>query len=192
MKAIRRSCRHPPTKQPTTLSCWSVLVWMGKVIFSGFVMKTTDFIATALLAAIALATAAQAADTITFKLTNSTGRVINKLSSSCTPAGSTCSIPTSISNGTTGTITITSVHGAGVGPLMIARYGYTSSGTTYSCQLQVSATKSNTDPNVCTGSSASFLKTDGTASAPTCSPNPPTLTSANNNTCTYVYSATMQ
>ena len=155
-------------------------------------MKKTGFIVAALLAAIGLATAAQAADTITFNFTNSTGRTISKLSSSCLPSGSTCSIPSSISNGTAGAITITSVHGAGVGPQMIARYGYSSGGTTYSCQLTVSATKSNVDPNVCTGSSASFLKTGGTASAPTCSPNPPTLTSANNNTCTYVYSATMQ
>lgn len=155
-------------------------------------MKKTGLLVATLLAALGFATAVAAQDKITFNLTNSTGRTISKLSSSCSPSGSTCSIPTSISNGTTGVITITSVLGAGVGPLMIARYGYTSGGTTYSCQLTVRATKSNSNPNVCTGSSASFLKTDGTASAPTCGPNPPTLTSANNSTCTYVYSATMQ
>lgn len=155
-------------------------------------MKKTNFVVAALLITLGLATGAQAADTITFNLTNSTGRVINKLSSSCLPAGSTCSIPSSISNGTTGTIKITAVHGAGVGPQMIVRYGYSSGGTTYSCQLTVSATKSNVNPNVCTGSSASFLKTGGTASAPTCSPNPPTLTSFNHNMCIYVYAATMQ
>jgi hypothetical protein len=154
--------------------------------------EESKFCRCSVLVTLGLATAAQAADTITFNLTNSTGRVINKLSSSCLPAGSTCSIPSSISNGTTGTVKITSVHGAGVGPQMIARYGYSSGGTTYSCQLTVSATKSNVNSNVCTGSSASFLKTGGTASAPTCSPNPPTLISADNNTCTYVYSATMQ
>lgn len=154
-------------------------------------MKKTNFVVAALLVTLGLATVAQAADTITFNLTNSTGRVINKLSSSCLPAGSTCSIPSSISNGTTGTIKITSVHGAGVGPQMIVRYGYSSGGTTYSCQLTVSATKSNSDPNVCTGSSASFLKTGGTVSAPTCSPNPPTKTTNDLTNCIFVYSATM-
>ncbi len=171
---------------------WCCGMFGHRELISEVVMKKTGFIVAALFAAVGFATAAQAADTITFNLTNSTGRTISKLSSSCLPSGSTCSIPSSISNGTTGAIKITSVGGAGVGPQMIARYGYSSGGTTYSCQLTVSATKSNVNPNVCTGSSASFLKTDGTASAPTCSSNPPTLVSANNSTCTYVYSATMQ
>lgn len=154
-------------------------------------MKTTDFIAAVLLAAVGLASAAQAADTITFKLTNSTGRVINKLSSSCSPAGSTCSIPTSISNGATGTITITSVHGAGVGPLMIAKFGYSSGGTTYACQLQVSATKSNSNPNICVDPPGkSFLKTDGTASAPSCGA--VTVNTDDPTNCIYVFSAQMQ
>jgi hypothetical protein len=103
-----------------------------------------------------------AAYTITFHVTNATGR------------------------------TIPSVHGAGVGPQVSVRSGYCSGGKTCSCELTVSAAKSDSDPNVCTGSSASFLKADGTASAPTCSRNPPAATSADNDACTYVHSATMR
>lgn len=159
--------------------------------FLGVVMKMTSFIGAALLATLGLTTVAQAADTFTFNLTNSTGRTISKLSSSCTPAGSTCSIPTSISNGVTGTVKITSVHGAGVGPLMIARYGYSSGGTTYSCQLQVSATKSNSNPNICVDPlGKSFLKTDGTASAPSCGAI--TVNTDDPTNCIYVFSAQMQ
>lgn len=153
-----------------------------------------SLIVAAVLAALGFAKEGQAQDKITFNLTNSTGRTIspNATFTTCSPSGSSCTVPSSIPNGSTGTIVHQAVNGATVGPLLIARYQYSSGGTSFSCQLTVRVTKSNSNPAVCTGSTASFLKTGGTASAPTCTPNPPTLTSFDDTNCIYVYAATMQ
>ena len=156
-------------------------------------MKKSGFIVAAFLAALGLATTAQAADTITFNLTNSTGSTVSRNSTftACSPSGSTCTVPASISNGATGAIVHQAVNGATVGPLLIARYAYTSGGTTKSCQLQVRVTKSSTNPAQCQLNSMtrSFLKTDGTASSPNCGS--VSVSTANYTTCTFVLSATM-
>lgn len=178
--------------------CNFELIWccgmfgQGEII-SEFVMKKTGFIAVALLVALGFAAAAQAADTITFNLTNSTGSTVSRNSTftTCSPSGSTCTVPSSISNGSTGAIVHQAVNGATVGPLLIARYAYTNGGTTKSCQLTVRVKKSSTNPTQCQSGSLtySFLKTDGTASSPNCGA--VTVSTASYPTCTFVLSATM-
>ena len=156
-------------------------------------MRKTGFILAALLASFAFASAVQAADTITFNLTNSTGSTVSRNSTftTCSPSGSTCTVPSSISNGATGAIVHQAVNGATVGPLLIARYAYTNSGITKSCQMQVRVTKSSTNPVQCQLNSltATFIRTDGTGSSPNCGA--VTTVAANYMTCTFTLSATM-
>ena len=87
-------------------------------------LKGERLIVAALLAALGLTTAAQAADTITFNLTNPTGSTVNRNSTFTTysPSGSTCTVPASILNESAGVTVHRAVNGATVGPLLIARY----------------------------------------------------------------------
>lgn len=121
-------------------------------------MRKTSFAIAALLLAFGLATAARAADTITFNLTNSTGSTVNQNSgfTTCSPSGSTGTLPASISNGVMAAIVHQAVNGATVGPLLIARYGHTNSGITKSCQLQVRVTKSTGNPTQCQSGSLTY------------------------------------
>ncbi|MFA5538412.1 MAG: hypothetical protein WDA23_04330 [Gemmobacter sp.] len=154
-------------------------------------MRRTGFIAGALLI---LATTGQAADTITFNLTNATGSSVTRNSTftTCSPPGSSCTVPVSISNGTTGVIAHQAVNGATVAPLLIARYYYLSSGITKSCQLTVRVNKVSGNPTQCQPGSLSysFLPTDGTGSSPVCGgvtlPVAPDYPD-----CTFVLAATM-
>ena len=160
----------------------------------GFMMKKTGLLVAMLLAALGLATTAQAQDKITFNLTNSTGSTVSRNSTftTCSPSGSTCTVPSSISNGSTGAIVHQAVNGATVGPLLIARYQYTNAGITKSCQLQVRVMKSSTNPTQCQAGSLtySFLRTDGTGSSPNCGSVSLPVT-PNYTTCTFVLAATM-
>lgn len=172
-----------------------IMLWYGWSArnFSGlgFMMKKTGLLVAMLLAALGLATTAQAQDKITFNLTNSTGSTVNRNSTftTCSPSGSTCTVPSSISNGSTGAIVHQAVNGATVGPLLIARYAYINGGITKSCQLQVRVTKSTTNPTQCTAMVPTFIRTDGTGSSPQC-PNP-SISSISLVTCTITVAATM-
>jgi hypothetical protein len=158
------------------------------------IMKSKGLIFGALLAVFGIVGAAQAADTITFNLQNSTGRTIYKNSTftTCSPSGSSCTVSSSISNGSTGAVILQAVHGATVGPLLIARYYYTSSGVTKSCQLQARVDKDSLDPTKCATESLtySFMRTDGTESSPNCGTVSLTAT-PNYTACIFGLSATM-
>lgn len=156
-------------------------------------MKRNRHFIIALVAAIGVAAAAQADDTITFNLTNTTGsRVsVNSAFTTCSPSGSNCTVPSSIANSTTEAIIHNAVNGATVGPLLIARYAYTSGGITRSCQLTVRVSKDSGDPTRCVANSLNFdfAKTDGTATSPVCGA--VAVSTENYTTCTFVLSATM-
>lgn len=129
------------------------------------------FLATLILAA-TIATGAQAANTMTANITNTTGSSVSPTSTpSCSPPGSSCTLP-SISNNTTRQVIHRAVQGAGVGPLLIVRYAYFdfNVGPNKSCQLTMNVAKSDSDPSKCELGSlrATFLRTDGTGSSPNC------------------------
>lgn len=169
------------------------MIWFVSVNNMEFAMKNKSLIVAAILAALGFATAVQAQDKITFNLTNSTGSTVSRNSTftTCSPSGSSCTVPSSISNGTTGAIVHQAVNGATVGPLLIARYQYTNGGITKSCQLTVQVNKVSGNPTQCVPNSLSvnFLRTDGTGTSPRCNH---TVTAQNYTNCTFTISGTMQ
>ncbi|WP_155765467.1 hypothetical protein [Mesorhizobium erdmanii] len=137
------------------------------------------------------ATAALAADTITVNWYNGTGKTINLSQSSCTPSGG-CTFPT-INTGSTGQVKNTATSTDYIRS-MIARYRYydSTAGVYKSCQVSVSAYgPSSTWPGPgCEPGSfkATFIKSDGTGSSPTCSAG--TITT-DYPTCTFTYNVNM-
>lgn len=148
----------------------------------------------ALIASALLTSAAQADYTMTAQLTNSVGTSVSRASTptpTCSPTGSSCTTPSSISNGTTANIVHQFTSSQTVGPLTIVRYRYTSGTTTKSCQLQMSVDRSASNPSQCALNtfSATFTRTDGTGSSPVCTRG--AIVTANYATCTFVVNVSM-
>ncbi|TPK53364.1 hypothetical protein FJ546_30380 [Mesorhizobium sp. B2-4-19] len=133
-------------------------------------------------------TAALAADTTTVNWYNGTGKTINLSKNSCTPSGG-CTFPTintgQVKNTAASIDCIRSV---------IARYRYydSTAGVYKSCQVSVSAYgPSSTWPGPgCEPGSfkATFIKSEGTGSSPTCSPGTITTDYAS---CTFTFNVNM-
>lgn len=147
------------------------------------------FALSSIMAAFAAITAAQAADTITVKWFNGTGKTINLTSFACQPTGA-CSFPT-IFNGSTGQVKNTATSTDYVRS-MIARYRYLDNNVWKSCQVSVSVygpSSTWAGPGCEPGTFRySFLKGDGTGSSPTCSGGSVTTDYP---TCTFTYNVDM-
>lgn len=136
---------------------------------------------------VATTTSASANDTITVKWTNNTGKTINTANTYCAPSG-TCTYPTSISNGSTGTIKQTASSSTYMRSITYRYRYYDFNDYTYkSCQIMAWVTKeSGGCGNI--DSTLSFQRTDGTGSSPTCTKG---TVVQNPTTCDYTINVSM-
>lgn len=143
-----------------------------------------------LIASAAAPSIAAAADnTITVKWTNNTGKSISAAYTYCAPSG-TCTYPSSISNGSTGTIKQTASSTAYMRSMTFRYRYYDFNDYVYkSCQLQGWVMKESTG---CTdlADTISFQRTDGTGSSPTCNNLHPQVTRGPGN-CEFNVSVSM-
>lgn len=115
--------------------------------------------------------AAVAANSITVNWQNSAGASITRNSTydACQPSGA-CSMPSSISSGSTGTLTNISSSGTYIRSIQ-ARYRYFNSGVWKSCQVQLTIygpSSTFPGPGCEDRFNPTFIRSDGTGSSPTC------------------------